>query len=286
MRTCTRHKFEGLLLLLAAMLAGGPVSAQTTDFSGEWNTLNHEDSDERVPGPPLGYYLGLPLNEAGRWRAESNAESIWGLPEFQCRPHPAPYQWRAQGGVQFRKEIDPVSRELTAYHVQYQRSLDRPIYMDGRPHPSRFAAHSWSGFSTGRFIGNILEVKTTHLKESYFRRNGAPFSDKATMAEYVIRHGNYLTVMMVLEDPVYLSQPFVQTTNYQLNLHAQMQFYPCTIIDENSSTKNVPHYLPGQNPYLTEFADAYGIPQEAARGGAETMNPEYRLKIRRPSNLR
>lgn len=132
MRSWRGHRFEGLLLLLAAMLAGGPLSAQTTDFSGEWDTLNHEDADERVPGPPLGDYLGLPLNDVGRWRAESNAESIWGLPEFQCRPHPAPYQWRAQGGLQFRKEIDPASRELTAYHVQYLRSLARPANLHGR----------------------------------------------------------------------------------------------------------------------------------------------------------
>ncbi len=282
MRSCFQNKLHGPLLLLAAVLTCGPLSAQTTDFSGEWDTLNHEDGDERVPGPSLGDYLGLPLNEAGRWRAESNAETIWGLPEFQCRPHPAPYQWRAQGGVQFRKEIDPASRELTAYHVQYLRSLDRPIYMDGRPHPSRYAAHSWSGFSTGRFIGNILEVQTTHLKEGYFRRNGATFSDMATMTEYLIRHGNYLTIMMVLEDPVYLSEPFVQTTDYGLNLHTHMPFYPCTIIDEGSTA--VPHYLPGQNPFLTEFADKYAIPREAARGGAETMYPEYRQKVRKPFN--
>lgn len=281
MHTFSRRKLEGLLLLLAMMLVSIPVFGQTTDFSGEWNTLNHEDADERAGGPPLGDWLGLPLSDAGRFKAESNAESIWGLPEFQCRPHPAPYQWRAQGGVQFTRQLDPVSRELTAYHVQYQRSLDRPIYMDGRPHPSKYAAHSWSGFSTGRFIGNILEVKTTHLKESYFRRNGAFFSDRATMTEYFIRHGDNLTITMMLEDPVYLSEPFVQTTNYRLNLHNQLDFYPCTIIDENGSTKNVPHFLPGQNPALDEFADQVGISREATRGGAVTMYPEYRLRMKR-----
>ena len=42
------------------------------------------------------------------------------------------------------------------------------------------------------------------------------------------------------------------------------------------SADDVPHYLPGQNPYLAEWAEWYGIPVEAARGGAETMYPEYR----------
>jgi hypothetical protein len=89
---------------------------------------------------------------------------------------------------------------------------------------------------------------------------------------------------MILEDPVYLSEPFVQTTNYSLNVHNQMSFYPCTVIDENGSTRNVPHVLPGQNTGLNEFADQIGVSREATRGGAETMYPEYRLRLKRPSN--
>ena len=42
----------------------------------------------------------------------------------------------------------------------------------------------------------------------------------------------------------------------------------------------VPHYLPGTNPYLSEFAEWYGIPVEATRGGAQTMYPEYRKTLK------
>jgi len=41
----------------------------------------------------------------------------------------------------------------------------------------------------------------------------------------------------------------------------------------------VPHHLPGTNNMLFEFADRHKLPHEAVRGGAETMYPEYRLKI-------
>jgi len=41
----------------------------------------------------------------------------------------------------------------------------------------------------------------------------------------------------------------------------------------------VPNVLPGANPSLNEFADRYGVPREAARGGAETMYPEYRKRL-------
>ena len=42
----------------------------------------------------------------------------------------------------------------------------------------------------------------------------------------------------------------------------------------------IPHHLPGTNPFLGEYPAAHGVPPEAARGGAETMYPEYRKKIR------
>jgi len=42
---------------------------------------------------------------------------------------------------------------------------------------------------------------------------------------------------------------------------------------------DIPHALPGENKYLTEFATLYRIPHEAARGGAATMYPEYRRRL-------
>jgi len=36
--------------------------------------------------------------------------------------------------------------------------------MDGRPHPPEYAAHTWQGFSTGKWDGDVLTVTTTHLK--------------------------------------------------------------------------------------------------------------------------
>jgi len=46
----------------------------------------------------------------------------------------------------------------------------------------------------------------------------------------------------------------------------------------NSDLTKVPSYMPGENPFLHEFADKYKIPVDAALGGAETM---YRNTPRR-----
>ncbi len=260
--------------LIAASLASLPLYAQV-DLSGVWADRITEDSYERSGGPPLGDYQGIPLNDAGRMKADSHDHSEWSLPEFQCRPHPGPYQWRALGAVRISEEIDPVSRELTAFHFEYLRSMERPIWMDGRPHPPDYAPHTWSGFSTGKWQGNMLVITTTHLKGAYLRRNGASFSDKATMMEYITRHGNYLLVTMIVTDPVWLEEPFIQTTNYELDPHTTLSYYPCTVSEENISTA-VPHFLPGQNPNL----GADDIPQVGARGGAASTYPEFRLKLK------
>src|SRR6516225_11867779 len=266
-----------ILLSRTPAFAQGAPALDVTDFSGVWEEVIHEDSYERSGGPPLGDYQGIPLNDAGRMKADSHDHSEWSLPEFQCRPHSAPYQWRALGSVRFWNEVDPIGRDLTAIHVEYLRSLDRVIYLDGRPHPPEWAPHSWSGFSTGKWAGNTLVVTTTHIKGSYLRRNGASFSDKATMLEYLDRHGDVITITMILTDPVWLEEPLIQTTNYRLNTHTALTYYPCTVSEENIS-KAIPHFLPGETQQLKDAAG--WIPMQAARGGAASTYPDYRLTLR------
>ena len=255
-----------------------PASAQV-DFSGEWAPRFWEDQPERVPGPELGDYLGIPISEAARLRADSWDASIQTLPEWQCRPHSADYIWRGPSNLRISKEVDPVSREITAFHAEWLRSVDRAIYLDGRPHPPAHALHTWAGFSTAKWDGDMLTVTVTHLKEGYLRRNGLPRSDQATLTEHWIRNGDILTVMTIVTDPVYLTEPFVRTTDYELDLRQQVPPYPCGVVQEVDRKKGeIPSFLPGTNPYTTEFATRHKLPVDATRGGAETMYPDFLTK--------
>ena len=139
----TRSKCAGFVALGMA-LSGLPAAAQV-DFSGEWAPRFYEDYLERVPGPELGDYLGLPITAAGRMRADTWSASIMTLPEWQCRPHSADYIWRGPSNLRISKEVDPVTREITAFHAEWLRSVDRPIYLDGRPHPPEEAPRTWAG---------------------------------------------------------------------------------------------------------------------------------------------
>jgi cyclase len=272
-----------VMFFVAVMISASIPAFAQTDFAGEWVVRNHEDPGQ----PPLGDYLGIPFNEAGRQRAETSAESIWGTPEYQCRPHSAPHVWRGVGGARIQKEVDQLTREVVAYHVQHWRSLDRVIYLDGRPHPPAWAPHSWTGFSTGKWVGNTLVVTTTHLKDGYLKRSGPQTSDMYTMTEYLSRYDNILAITMIVDDPVYLEEPFVQSTTYQLDPSAQVRLEPCTTsFDENGGADPhfVPHYLPGKNEFLTEWLERETwIPAEAARGGVKTMYPGYRAGAPLPS---
>ena len=138
------------LLLLVAALVSTPAFAQV-DIAGEWGRDNHEDQLHRAPGAELGDYTGLPLNAAARQKAESWDASILSQPEQQAKPHPAPYSMRGpQPNLRIQKIVDPVTARLIAYTMAgYFGRADRVIWMDGRPHPSEYAEHTWGGFSTG-----------------------------------------------------------------------------------------------------------------------------------------
>jgi glyoxylase-like metal-dependent hydrolase (beta-lactamase superfamily II) len=261
-------------------LASQTLSAQML-MDGEWAARYHEDQVERIPGPDLGDYLGLPLNDAARLKADSWSASRLTLPEEQCRVHVAPYIYRGPMLFRMWQEKDPETQQVVAIrNFLGTYSQNRTIWMDGRPHPPAWAPHTWMGFSTGKWEGDILSVYTTHIKQGWVRRNGTPQSDAATMMEHFIRHGDIMTHVTILTDPVYLTEPLIKTENFVLDLHATngQWVYHCRYVDEIEGRKKgqVDNYLPGENPFLKEFSDRFKLPYEAVRGGAETMYPEYK----------
>ena len=274
--------------LAAALLLSAPAFAQI-DFSGSWAPLYHEDLPDRIPGPELGDYLGLPLNDAARMRADSyDADRISVVPEYQCRPHSSDYSMRGLANLRVDTIRDPVTQRIVAFHTRMNfQEMERTIWLDGRPHPSEYAPHTWQGFSTGTWEDNVLDIYTTHLKESYLKRNGVPRSDKATFTEHWVRHGNYLTVATIVTDPVFLTEPLVRTQSWVLDPTQLSTRDICeTAAEVPKSADYVPNHLPGTNPFLHEVADWYGLPYEATRGGAETLYPEYRKKMEKPEHPR
>ena len=273
-----------LLACAATVFVTGTAHAQAVELSGVWAPIFHEDLPERVAGPEVGDYLGLPLSDAGRMRAETWDASLLTLPEHQCKPHPSTYGFRGVGNLRIWSDIDDATQRLIKINTQIQwMEQKREVWMDGREHPPEYAAHTWQGFSTGRFVGNQLIVRTDHLKAGWMRRNGAALSDKATMEDRFIRHGDTMTHVYIITDPYYLTEPLVRTNGFRLTADVNVEPYPCEPVVEVVRARGaVPHYLPGDKHFLREYSDRHRIPYGITRGGAETALPEIVKQITTP----
>ena len=278
------RQFWRVLVCTVILTALATPALAQVDLTGMWAPIFHEDQVERIPGPDVGDYGGLPINDAMRLRADSWDASLLTLPEHQCKPHPSTYGFRGVGNLRISADVNDKTQSIIKLrtHIQWQEQR-RDIWMDGRPHPPAYAAHTWQGFSTGQWEGNVLVVKTTHLKAGWIRRNGLLITDQATMTERFIRHGNYMTHVYMIEDPNYLTEPLIKTSGFQLTPNPAMQPYPCYPTVEVPREKGeVPHHLPGENPFLNDYAKKYNLPAGAMRGGVETGLPEFMAGARDP----
>lgn len=275
-------RFLALLVMLSTSV---PAFAQL-DFTGYWNAPrpNWEDEPERVAGPSLVEFLGLPINDQARQWGLAYSPARLSLPEHQCQVHVVEYILRGPLQMRMWEERDAVTHELTAIHQHIQNyEQHRVIWMDGRPHPSRNEPHTWMGFSTGVWEGNMLTVTTTHVKQGWHRRENIPSSDEVTVIEHYVKHGNLMTHITVTEDPIYLAEPLIKSEDftYVENPNTFVPFYPCTYVEEGQRVPGaVPSYLPGENPWVAEYAATHELPQEVTLGGPETIYPEYRTRMK------
>jgi hypothetical protein len=277
-----QHLSLGCLPIAVACIAAfacSPLRAQV-DLAGEWTENLHEDLPERGD-VAIGDYLSVPINDATRMRADTWDAEQWTMVEHLCHAHPLDYAPRGPSQMRIWSDVDSLTQGVVAWHTIISYMLpERTIYMDGRPHPPEWAAHTWQGFSTGEWVGDMLKVTTTHLKEGYFRRNGLARSEKATVTEYFIRYPTTLTLVTIVEDPVYLTEPFIITSDWVQDIGRQLSPNFCISSVEIDHPKGwVAYHLPGHNPWLNEYSQRTGVPYEAVRGGAATMYPEYQKKL-------
>lgn len=290
--------------LVWLLLLSGSARGQV-DIAGDWDQPNAglegrngyaEDGQDRGSGPDLGDYAGLPLNDALRFKASLYSPSWLTVPEHQCLPHPATYQYRSPGPLSIHKVYDPVTQRLVAYNLYGSYGLARVIWMDGRPRPPVNAPHTYNGFSLGRWEGNRLVVETSHIKYGFIRRNGVSHSDRVRLLEQFIRHDDVLTIVTAVDDPVYFDEPVVRSMDYRANRQANLRlsefggfvnggggdvFYKCAPIDELDVDRyRVPSYMPGANSELDMFSKKRHVPMEAALGGTQTIYPEYQTRLR------
>ena len=276
------------IVTFASALAvyAAPVAAQQIDLAGMWSSSrgNHEELPLRGdPGVEVGEYVGIPLTDGARQHAETWTPTMHSLLEWQGRPHPVTYSMRApRPDFRMGPVVDPQTERLIGYTITnlFGRA-DRTIWLDGRPHPSKYAEHQWQGFSTGEWVNGALKVTTTHIKYSFVHRNGIPLSPYAVMTEYYWRRGDLLTLAIIVEDPVYLTEPLVRTSTFRWDPNLTVPPpLPFEIAEELPSLQRgqVPAYPLGTKHH--DYADSKHVPFEATQGGAQTAYPEYMKRLK------
>jgi hypothetical protein len=268
-------------MVLAGLLATAAPARAQVELSGSWAARNHEDALERGAGPYAVDYTGLPLNDDAREKALSYSASQLGMIERQCGLYPPHYIALGPFGLKIWNETDSISGETIAWKIgAWEDRAATTIWMDGRPHPSPNAPHERGGFTTGAWEGDTLVAYTTHMRAGVIRRNGVPNSDRATMTSYFFRNGDLLTLLIAVEDPVYLAEPFLLSKSFQLDAGPIRPIGPPCVPGYEGQSGDVPHYLPGTNPSIDELTTLYHIPRDAILGGARTLYPEFRKTIR------
>lgn len=197
--------------------AGAPV-----DLGGYWVSVITEDWRWRMMTPPKGDISSIPLNPEGRRLAEAWDPSrdgsceAYGAAAIMRMPGRLRVAWdtdttlkiEADAGQQTRILYFDISRTPLAERTLQGHSVaewERPPAGRGAPAPLRWAP---------------LKVVTTNMRAGWLRRNGVPYSENAVVTEYFVRHsegdaGEWLTVTTIVEDPKYLAQPFITSSDFR-----------------------------------------------------------------------
>ena len=218
-----------------------PRELAPIDLTGYWVSVVTEDWRYRMVLPLKGDYGSVPLNANGRRVADTWMPDQAG----RCEAFGAGAVMRAPGRVHIAWEDDSTLRIDTEAGNQTRRL---PLGQAAAA-ASGGAAPSWQGISVARWDGppdvidvlrtggfdNLnagqgsaarrmvwtpLKVVTTNLRAGWLRANGVPYSAQAVVTEHFMRFavpesGEWLTVRTVIDDPTYLVQPFMTSTNFK-----------------------------------------------------------------------
>jgi hypothetical protein len=200
-----------------------PRSAAPIDLTGYWVSIVSEDWRFRMVTPAKGDFQNIPMTAeavrvANTWDPEADERAgqacrSYGAPAIMRVPGRLRITWRDETTLQLDTDAGMQSRGF-----RFTPALGAP------------AAPSWQGSSVASWersgggansrANGSLRVVTTRLRPGYLRKNGIPYSENAVLTEYfdvvADRAGTpWLVVTSIVEDPRYLTQPFVLSTQFK-----------------------------------------------------------------------
>jgi hypothetical protein len=230
------------------------------DLTGTWVSVVTEDWRWRMVTPPKGDVASIPVSAAGRQAAASwdlekdNAAGLqckaFGVGGIVRQPGRVRISWQDDNTLKMEFDAGMQTRLL-----HFDHSVKPPAERTWQGH----SLATWEGAGVlrggppvdprvtgggllapvvpggggqglrggppprGRLnVGGHVRVVTTHFREGYLRKNGVPYSERASITEYIHRlpthpnGDNWLHIITIVEDPIYLTQPFYTSTSFRL----------------------------------------------------------------------
>lgn len=203
-----------------------PRQAAPIDVTGNWVSVVTEDWRWRMLVPAKGDYTSVPLSAEGKKVAD-----MWNpadLDKQGCKPYGAAALMRVPGRLSITWENDATLRidtdagqQTRLLHFDKSTASEKAWQGHSNAVWDRIEAPGGLGVSLQQGPGKpgALKVVTTSMKAGLLRKNGVPYSDQTTMTEYFDRLSafdtDWLTVFTIVEDPLYLNQPFITSTHFK-----------------------------------------------------------------------
>ena len=216
---------------------GGPAAsakeAAPVDLTGYWVTVVTEDWRYRMVTPARGDHPSVPLNAAGNALANNWDPAKDEASGETCKAYGAAGVMRAPGRLRITWQDDTTLKIETEAGTQTRLLRFGPSSQVDGPTVQGTSAAQWEfaggarggrgaagrGPSTGSGQGN-LKVVTTRMRPGYLQKNGVPYGGSAVLTEYFSRTAepngdSWLILTSIVEDPQYLTGPFVRSTHYK-----------------------------------------------------------------------
>jgi hypothetical protein len=203
--------------------------AAPVDLTGYWVSIVTEDWRYRMVTPARGDHPSVPLNAAGNALANSwdpakdeaggEACKAYGAAGVMRAPGRLHITWQDNATLKIETEAGSQTRLLR--FVPAAPPSDAPSVQGNSAAQWEFAGGPRGGRGGTRApaSGN-LKVVTTRMRPGYLQKNGVPYSAGAVLTEYFSRTlepngDSWLILTAIVDDPQYLTGPFVRSTHYK-----------------------------------------------------------------------
>jgi len=226
----SRPLLAGLLVFFAVGALGSVHAQQPSskardvapiDLTGYWVSYVTENWRYRMVTPAKGEYRRIPVSPAGvpiinAWDPVADTRA-----GNQCKSYGAGAIMNVPGRLHITWQDADTLRVDTDAGTQTRilRFAARALQSATKP--------TWQGESVAQWEqvaapdkGGSLRVVTSNMRAGYLRKNGVPYSERATVSEHfditpLPDGGELLLVTSSVEDPVYLTAPYVTSPHFK-----------------------------------------------------------------------